>query len=499
MTQRSLWVACLAMAPIQLAGRIWPLEHLWLWTLSPLAAWLLVVVGVSLLRPLHPMRVARRVDAELGLKERLATALQLEGGINQPTNHPTFQPDLIAQQRQDALLTAQAIDSHCAFPLLWLRRSLILAMLFVVVALVMALLPNPMDAVLAERAAVAEAVEEQAKRIETLGEEIEKAQELTPEEREELLRQLAELAEQLHANPGDREEALADLSQVEETLRQKLDPNADARRANLEALAAQLQTLTGSERGEEVELSDAAEVLEKLVQELAEMDGAERQALAQALAQTAAQAAQSGDTDLAQALAALAQAAQSGDGDAAAKAAQAAADALAQAQGEMAHQAALQGALSQLQESRRAIAQAGQGSGQGQAAVQGQGQGQPGSAGGTQADALPPAQRPGKAGRPQDEGRPAVTGELDQQIYVPWERRQGNGEEITITSVDTGQGEAQVREHEEPLPGALGQALVPYHEVYYDYLDAANQAMERNYIPPGLEDFVREYFSQLEP
>jgi len=40
---------------------------------------------------------------------------------------------------------------------------------------------------------------------------------------------------------------------------------------------------------------------------------------------------------------------------------------------------------------------------------------------------------------------------------------------------------------------------VPYHEVFYTYRDAAHQALERSYIPEGLKDYVREYFSQLEP
>jgi hypothetical protein len=82
---------------------------------------------------------------------------------------------------------------------------------------------------------------------------------------------------------------------------------------------------------------------------------------------------------------------------------------------------------------------------------------------------------------------------------VPWERRQAGGAELSISGQDTGQGETQVREQENPLPGAAGEALVPYHQVYQDYLDTANQAMERSYIPPGLKDYVREYFSQLEP
>ena len=530
LAQRTLWMACLVGALIQLAGRLWPVERLWLWTLVPLVVWALVVMGASLFNPLSPARVARRVDAELALKERLATALILEVWKTESlestraaavhpalpsSSRPAFQPSLVALQRQDALATAGSIHLRQAFPLRWLRRPLLLAAVLAVTAVLLAVLPNPMDAVLAERAAVAQAAEEGAQQIERLREEIEQAQELTPEAREELLRQLAELAEQLRANPGQREEALADFSRLEEALRQKLDPRADARQAVLESLAAQLQALTGDQTGENADLSDAAELLEELAEQLAGMDAAERESVAGSLAQTAARAAQSGDAQLAQALAELAQAIQSGEVEAAAQAAQATADALARAQGELANQAALQQVLAELQEGRQAIAQAGrgqalaqgqgqqqgqgQGAGQGQSQRPGQGQGQPGGGGGTKADTLPPGSSTGRADQPQGAGQPGITGELDQQVYVPWERSQGSGDELFISGQDTGQGETQVRERTDPSPGTAEPALVPYYEVYYEYLDAANQTIERSYIPPGLQNYVRDYFSQLEP
>jgi hypothetical protein len=508
LAQRWLWPAVLGVVCIQLAGHIWPIEHPELWALSPLAAWLLLVLGISLLRPLPPGRVARRVDAELKLKERLATALMLErgaDGISRP-----FQASLVALQRQDALATAQAVDVRRAFGLRWLRRPLALAAVLLVAALALARLPNPMDDLIAERAAVAQAAEAQAEEIEKLRQEIQKAQELTPEKREELLRQLQELAEQLRANRGDRQQALADLSRVEEALRRQLDPNADARQAAMQALAAQLQALAQAQGDPAADLSDPAEALQQLAQSLGDMQEAQRQELAQSLAQMAARAGQAGDADLAQALAALGQAAQSGDAEAAEAAAQTAADALAQARDQLAEQAALQQALSQLQAGRQALAQAGsgqsglaQGQGQGQSQGtgqgQGQGQGQPSGGGGTRADSLPPANRVGRASRPQGAGRPATTGELDQQVYAPWERRQGNGEQLSISGQDTGQGETQLRQQQDPLPGRPGQALVPYSQVYQEYADAANQTMERSYIPPGLKDYVREYFSRLEP
>ncbi len=505
LAQRWLWLACTAGALIQLAGRLWPVERLWLWTLAPLAAWPLIVIVLSLLQPLTPTRIARRVDAEIALKERLATALVLEEG------DAGFHPSLVALQRQDTLKAARSIDPRRALPLCWLKRRLWLAAALLAVAVALAVLPNPMDAVLAEQAAVARAAEEQAKAIEELHQQIQNAQELTPEMREDLLRQLAELAKELRANRGDREEALADLSRLEDALRREFDPNVDARRAALEAISAQLQAIARSEADEAAPVEDAAEALERMAEGLDEMEAAERETLASSLAQLAARAAQGGDADLAQALAALAQASQSGDGQAAGQAAQRAAAALSQAQGELADQAALGQVLSELQEGRQAIAQAGQGQalaqgqgqsqgqGQGQDQGQGQGQGQPGGGGGTKADTLPPGSSVGKARRPQGEGRTGTIGEFEQGIYVPWERRSGDGEQLSIPGQDTGQGETQIRERENPLPGAPGQALVPYQQVYYEYLDAANQTMERSYIPPGLKGYVRDYFSQLEP
>jgi hypothetical protein len=385
----------------------------------------------------------------------------------------------------------------------------------------LALLPNPMDALLAERAAVAQALEEQAEQTEKLREEIENAQELTPEGREDLLHQLAELAQQLRANPGDREEALADLSKMEQALRQEMDANSDARQAALEGLAAQLQALAGEETGETTDPSDATEALEELTQQLTEMDAAERNSLARSLAGAAARAAQAGDTSLAQALADLAQGIQSGDSEAAANAVQAMSEALAQAERELADQAAIRRVLAELQDGRQAIAQAGQsqalaqgqgqtqsqGQGLGQSQSQGQGQGQgqspgggqPGGGGGTQSDTLPPGSSTGRADRPQGAGLPGSVGELDQQVYVPWERRQASGDELFISGQETGQGETEIRDQTDPLPGTPGQALVPYYEVYHEYLDTANQTIERSYVPSGLRDYVREYFSRLEP
>jgi hypothetical protein len=535
LAQHTLIPACLLALWIQLAGRLWPIEHLWAWTAAPLGGWLALVPTISLVRPLPLMRVACRLDVELGLKERLSTAVFLysrqsgERG-SEPSWSSTFQPSLVAHQLQDALNVVQFIDPRRACPLPWQRRSLAVAAALAALTFAFAAMPNPMDNVLAERDAVARVAEEQAERIQAVRDEIQAVQGLSPSDRQELLRQLADLVEELQNNPGNREEALANLSRVEEMVRSRLDPNAEARQAALEALAGQLQSLTGA--------TDASNALAELARQMDDLEAGEQQALARTLAKMAARTAQSGDTNLAQALAALAQALQSGNLDGVQQAAHATSEAASRAQSQLASQAALQQALAQLRASRGALAQAGanhdqgpgggqgqgkgegqgrgqgegagqeqgegqspgQGQGQGEGKGQGQGQtGQPGSGGGTKADTLPPSRRTGKAGHPRGPGQPGTAGSLDDQVYVPRERLETSGAELTLSGQDSGQGETQVHQKQESLPGAPGEALVPYDEVYYTYLDAANQAMESSYIPPGLQELVREYFTLLEP
>ena len=43
------------------------------------------------------------------------------------------------------------------------------------------------------------------------------------------------------------------------------------------------------------------------------------------------------------------------------------------------------------------------------------------------------------------------------------------------------------------------ESLVPYEEVYSDYRRAAYIALEEEYIPLGLREYVKDYFTSLEP
>jgi chemotaxis protein histidine kinase CheA len=508
--QRAAWLVGLGMVAFMLLGRVLPIDQLrfWTWAGFPLLG-LGTILIYSIFHRMSLNRVAQRVDLELGLKERLSTAFELETQLSQPDqNQPS---DLPTYQHSDALATAHAIDPRWAFPLTWLRRPTLVAAGMLVAVLVLTYLPNPMDVVLAERAAVAKAAQEQAEKVEQLKQEIEQSTTLTPELQAELLHQLAELAQQLRDNPGDREKALADLSKLEENLRRRLDPNADQMQAALDAISAQLQSLAQMENSNSTNPELTAAALEKLAKELADMSASEQADLAEALAQLAAQAAQSGDASLSQALAAMSQAAQAGDSQAAAQSSAEAAEALVQVRQNLSNQNALQQALGQLQNASQSLAQAGQqaagqqpgnqpGNNPGAGQNPGQGQGGQGmSGGGTKADVLPPATGSGQARRPGDQDTGSTVGDPAEQVFIPWERRTTEGAEVTIPGQDTGQGETITRENPNPSGGLPGSALIPYQQVYAQYQQAAQQAVNRADIPPAYRDLVRDYFTLLEP
>jgi hypothetical protein len=514
LAQRTVWAPLFTCCLIQLSGRFLPVKQLLLWSLLPLLVWVVVIVGYSMIRPVTPMRTARRVDVQLRLRERLSTAYYLQSLDRGPSPvTKTFQAPLVQAQREDALAVSRGIQPNVAFPFEWKLRNLMFAGFFILAAIPFSVLHNPMNDVLLEREVIKTMAQEQAAQIEKLEQKIANAEGLSPEEREEMIQKLAELAEALKSNPGDLEQALADISKVEEALKAKLDRDNAVKSANLQSLAAQLQELSGKESDPNQDQIDAAsEALDQLIEQLDSLSDAQKQELVEQLAQMAAQAAQSGNNDLSQALSSMAQAIQQNDQQAAAQAAQAAQGALDQSQAQMNGQQALNQALAQLQTSRQAMSQSSQAmtqSGQGQDPGLGKtsgvsmapapNQGQPGSGGGTTADALPPATSQGSASLPQGEDATVPLGNLDDQVYAPWQSSAGNGEELFIPGQDTGEGESQSTEGEAVNPGSTNQTLVPYSQVFFTYLNAANQTMQQSYIPTDLLEYVRLYFSQLEP
>jgi len=304
---------------------------------------------------------------------------------------------------------------------------------------------------------------------------------------------------------------------LEQALRSQLDPQSAARQAALEGLGADLAALAGAADASP-ELDELATLLQELATEVSTMSEQEREALAGALGEAAAQLA-GGDSALAGALSQLAQEVQ--DGQPSGESVAAAAQALEGAAAEAARQQALARALNSARAASDALSQAGgaaqaasgqgpsgqsgqgqgQTPGQGQAPGQGQGQtpgqGTSGGGGGTLSPSGPPSTRPGRAGTPTNPNKPYEVSDLD-TIVAPWQRGQP-GDPDFVPGRQTGQGQETVGEETDPQTGTPGAVTVPYAEVYASYSAAAAEALEREYVPAGLKQYVQDYFSKLEP
>jgi len=518
--QRTLWAAIAVSIGVLVFGRVTPIDNLIMWVFIPLISWLCATIRFALVQSNPLLSIAKRTDLELDLKERLSTAYEFEitaqkhsfsgNGINAellPIGKELNLPNL---QHDDAVRMAKTIAPRTSFPLQWQKWPILLSFGLMAAAAALIFLPNPMDAVLAERSAVQRIAQEQAEEIEEIKGKIEENDHISEAIRDDLLRQLEELSMSLRENPGNKEQALADLSKFEQELLNHIDPDFIQKDSALKTITAQLQLLTQREGRSP---STPMEALAQIPEMLTHMDNQDsRQDLAEALAQMAIQAAIAGDTNLAEALAGISQAALSGNSDSAAESANKAASAMEKSQREVEEAQVMQNILNQVGDSSQAIAQTSpsnqqtanqgvgnQGQNQGQrSASQGQ-NGQSMSGGGTKADSLPPSTGTGKTGIPKNVDTSTSTGILEEQLFIPWEIRDENGEEIRITGQDTGQGTDISRETQNPTGGLQGPALIPYQKVYTQYYETAQQAIIKAGIPSAYRNLVRDYFTQLQP
>ncbi|MGB9752143.1 hypothetical protein, partial [Roseiflexus castenholzii] len=371
----TLWIATLVSLALQIAGRLFPIPGLLWISLAPLALWALTVLGYLVVRPLPPLRVAQRIDMLLDARERLATALEL--------GQRAEQTPLIELQQRDAYAFATTLKPRLV-PIEINRRPLIVALVLVAATVTLIVAPNAQDQILAEQAAIREATQQAAAQIEQLRQEIAQNQNLSPEERAALDRELAELQQRLEQNPGNREEALADLSTTEARLQQRLTYNAEAQRAALEQLARNVQALEGQQQSSRPTLEQAERSLQQLAQQIERMTPEERAQLAEQLRQEARQLQQSAP-QTAQALQQAADALQQNNVEQAQQALEQAAQSVQQARQQQAAQQAAQQSIAQLQEERQSIAQSGQPQSQ-----------QPGQQQGQQQQGQQPGQQPGQ-------------------------------------------------------------------------------------------------------
>lgn len=501
--------ALLAFA-VALAARLWPLmprqDVIVLGIVLVVLGALGALVGVWLWKR-TPFQLARRFDVLFGLQERLSTALELGHGIL-----PTESQVLAHRQLDQALRVAGRIDPAQFIPLRPERRasmwwgSVLAALL---ASALVIFLPNPQEQVLAQQAEVEQAITHALEELEHLREQAIADPSLTPEQQQAVVQALDEAIRTLEQPGVSQEEALAALDAAQQELRDLSEQFAAEQQAALQQASGLFSGTAAQEVAKalaEGDFQGAGQALQNI--DPSTLTPEQQQQLAQAL-QAAADALEGSDPQTAQALEDAAQALQSGDAAAAEEALERAGQAVAEAGGQ---------STSQVDEYADQV-------GEGQSAVAGAGKSpgnQPGQGGMGQAPSYQPGagqegtegRSGGGAGSGDGSGDAGPGGQAGQQM--PTDNDPGDGGEREYEDVFSPQRVGGEGGEDVDIPGnpdagvptgaegdfaanPSGQSSVPYNEVWADYEEAVNQALESGYIPLGLRDLIKSYFGNLNP
>lgn len=502
---------------IALAARVFPLMDTPALTALSVA---LAIVGLVAafaypwLRHLRttPTEWARIFDQRFGLYERASTALEINAG------NITVANDVIRRiQRQDADRAIEAVNVRERLPLAISRRDALVALIFLVALLIALTLPNPQQQVLAERTRLRETIAQQIEQLDLARQAIEQSS-LSAEQKQLALEALDEAKRALSDPNITPEEAMAAINEAQAQLDALNDLAAqqrmeDLRRAgeslppdqltnalanalandDFDRAAEQMRNLTGSDStgqplGEE-DLQRLADQIDQLARNVQNSDPEMARQLRQTAQDMRAGDVRSAQQQLDQAAQSLEQAGQSRT------TAQELSD--AQARAEAARQAIQQAARPQ---SSGLQAQTGLGQSDAQDGQSGANQpGQPGQTPmeGPNAGANPgnPTSGLGFGQEPLGESRKSDDFGTDNSVYAP--RRIGTDGKPVVLPDPNSQTAPDPSGRASTAPG--GNTTVPYEEVYGDYSRAADEALQSGQVPAELRDYVRDYFSSLDP
>jgi hypothetical protein len=474
--------------------------------------------AIGLLRRPRVKWLAGEVDRRLGLHERTVTALEL---VRRPLSTHNPEPSsLVQEQIADSVHHLRQAAPLEAFPLRVPRREVI-GVLVMAIALAPLVLLAPGSSAPRAASNPEQVARGEAERITAMAEEIERDEESpetagTNQQVAEILRQVGD---DLRDAAADADRAMAQLGSAERRLAQMQSQRAMDASAALSRVADAFdrapQTQSIASALDRRDYKKAADELRQLGGKAAQGSEADRQAMAQALRQ-GAQAAQRYDEQLANALREAADRAQNGDQGATDNAAQE----MSRAGSEMRRQETLERAMSQLQNSRQAVGNQGNPqSGQSGQGNRQQGQSAQGSQSGSQAGGRRDSdagdgrgQGQGQGDRGDGQGQGQGQGQGDGQGDQPGSSA-GTGSTGRTTDV---YDPASVRTRQVQVPGGDfdrpqiqnggnladggdGEVRVDYRDVLPTYQERATRAMQDRYIPLGMKELVKEYFSSLQP
>lgn len=454
---------------------------------------------------------ARRFDAQFQLDERLSTAFELQQGVIE-----TRDERLRQLQQTDALNAAYGVNIDTALPWRLPWRQALTALLALAVFLLAIILPNPQEQVLVAREEARQTLAEQSQSLEAAKQAIRESN-LSEEQKRQALLALDDAQARLNDPNTTPEEALAALNDAQARLEALRDEAWQQQREDLRRAGQAMQPdeLTNAladalSRGD---VAQAAEELSNLTETPngQPLDEAQQQQLANQLDQMAREI-QNSDPASAQRLREAAQQLRERNTDAARQRLEQVAQSLNEATQAAEASRSLDQSQAQVDAARQAIAQA---SRQEQQQAQGDqpgSQATPSQAGpsnqaGSSEQGNPPAQsqQAGQAGKvessqpmPQQQTSPGHREDTgtDNSVWAPGPRLSNEGAQVQLPESD---GDSAPNPSGRPNPGVGGSATVPYQQVYREYAQAADEAIQRGAVPPALRDYVRDYFSSLNP
>lgn len=506
--------------------------------ISVLLLWLnIMILGVGLwIWPRSLIKSARRFDHQFGLQERMSTALELlEGRISTVDQ-------MAAQQIADAQATGKTVEAARHLPFKTSLYEWVLVVLMAAALALLIFLPNNIAGADSGNSRVQAAIDQTAEDVREAIEEVGTDTGLEDGEREELLETLQASLETLQDEDISAEEAIATANDVETVLQEASDELSELTAEEMEALDAAAEAMEAAPEG------DPAETTEAMAESIEGQSTEEMLSTAEALEQ-AADALEETAPEIAEALREAAEALREGDTEAAQEALQEAAEMMEdmQRQQEQRELTAeeLESMAQQMAQDQQEIAgeteETGEPSDE-QSSQQGseqQGEGDPqtgpeGSSGdqeGGEPQAAGERGEQGQEGDLQNPGQTGDTGEASQagnaaadpnddttgaepsdrlnpndsapgqereyeEVFAPRRTVDEDGEDVIV--LETGEGDVPIREVDQ-TENPEGDVTVPYNQVFGDYADQANQALDTGYIPLGLRDVVREYFTSLAP
>ncbi|HTY09135.1 MAG TPA: hypothetical protein VMF29_08220 [Candidatus Edwardsbacteria bacterium] len=475
---------------------------------------------------------ARRFDQIFGLRERISTALELSQGAL------PIESDLIARRQvaQAAQVAGRVkAGKHLPLRLDWRWwAGLLAAALALTLALV---IPNPQDQVLAQQAAVKAAITESLTKLEQLKSQALKDPGLTAAEKAAAVQSLDKAIQTLKQPDVSQQEALAALNNTQQELKNLSQQSAAQKQQALEGLSGLFSDTAAKDFADALANGDmqaAGQALQNLDPNNLTPD--QQKSLGQALQSAAGQLADS-NPQLSQQLGQAGQALQNGDaGEAQKQLGQAGQSIQQQGQQAQSGQSGQNGQSGQsgqngqngqnsqgggdpnIQQYSDQVGQQGQnvaGAGKGganqpgqngmaQAPQQGQGSNQQQGQQGQGAGGAGRGEGNGAAQGGQENGQMSTNNGPGDGGEKPWEN-------IFTPQRVGGQGGPNVDIPGTPDPGVptgvegdfannpSGQSNVPYNQVWSDYASSVNQALESGYIPLGMRDLIKNYFSNLDP